>query len=205
MAVTDNIKDDVIQQQILQAAKKLFQVHGLYKVTMDDVARAIGKGRSSLYYYYKSKDEIFNAVMDIEIRDMITAIARAVGQAATVEQKINAFCVTKLKVLREKRSFYNTLDVGMDADAMSHFNKTKIVHHNFIMKQEGAILSGVITGGIKNGELRDMDEKAQETLIFVLLSSLHGLKREMVMENNFEGIEPVVKTLARMVMHGLKK
>src|ERR1700754_5251835 len=102
MSTSISTKEDLMQQQILAAAKRLFQQYGLAKVTMDDVARAIGKGRSSLYYYYKSKDEIFNAIMDIEIRHMLTAIARAVGRAATVEQKINAFCVTKLKVLREK-------------------------------------------------------------------------------------------------------
>ncbi|MDB5032548.1 TetR/AcrR family transcriptional regulator [Mucilaginibacter sp.] len=205
MSVSNPLKEDVIQEQILQAAKRLFQVYGLHKVTMDDVAKAIGKSRSSLYYYYKSKDEIFDAVMDIEIKEMLTAIARAVGEVPGVEQKINAFCVTKLKVLREKRAFYNTLDAGMDADAMSHFNKTKVIHHSLVMKQEGALLSQILTGGIEKGELRAIDEKDQAVLIFVLLSSLHGLKREMVMENNFEGIEPAVNTLTHMIMYGLKR
>src|SRR6202012_3830902 len=109
-SVADPVKDIFVQQQILDAAKKLFQAHGLHKVTMDDVAKAIGKGRSSLYYYYKSKDEIFDAVMDIEISEMIAAIARAVEKAPDVEQKLNAFCIAKLGVIREKRGFFNVLD-----------------------------------------------------------------------------------------------
>jgi len=205
MIVSNAGKEDVMQEQILQAAKRLFQAHGLYKVTMDDVAKAIGKGRSSLYYYYKSKDEIFNAVMDIEITEMLAAMTLAINQVSTVEKKINAFCVTKLRVLREKRAFYNTLDAGMDADAMSHYNKIKIVHHNVIMKREGALLSRVLTDGIDQGELCPINEKDKDMLIFVLLSSLHGLKREMVMENNFDGIEPAVNTLTHVVIHGLKK
>src|ERR1700761_9231707 len=112
MSTGNLLKEDVIQEQILQAARELFQQHGLLKVTMDDVARAIGKGRSSLYYYYKSKEEILDAVMDVEIREMLTAVALAVEKATTAEQKIHAFCVTKLKVLREKNTFYNTLDAG---------------------------------------------------------------------------------------------
>ncbi|MDB4901013.1 MAG: transcriptional regulator, TetR family [Mucilaginibacter sp.] len=205
MSASNPLKEDVIQEQILQAAKRLFQAHGLHKVTMDDVAKAIGKGRSSLYYYYKSKDEIFDAVMDIEFKEMLNAIAQAINQESTVEQKINAFCVTKLKVLREKRAFYNTLDAGMDADEMSHFNKTKVIHHNLIMKQEGALLEQILTGGIEKGELHAMNQKDLDMLIFVLLSSLHGLKREMVMANNFEEIEPAVNALTHMVMHGLRK
>jgi AcrR family transcriptional regulator len=96
MSVIAPLKEDLIQEQILVAAKRLFAVHGLHKVTMDDVAKAIGKGRSSLYYYYKSKDEIFDAVMAIEIREMMTAISVAVAQAATTEDKLQAFCSAKL-------------------------------------------------------------------------------------------------------------
>ena len=45
--------DDMMQKQILAASQKLFQQFGYPKVNMDDVAKAVGKGRSSLYYYYK--------------------------------------------------------------------------------------------------------------------------------------------------------
>jgi AcrR family transcriptional regulator len=205
MPVTNLVKEDIVQEQILQAAKRLFHVHGLHKVTMDDVAKAIGKGRSSLYYYYSSKDEIFDAVMNREIGEMLAAIAHAIDQVPTVEQKINAFCIAKLKALRQKKAFFNTLDAGMDADAISHFNKTKVIHHNLIMKQEGALLNQVLIFGMETGELHAMDKKDQDLVVFVLLSSLHGLKREILMENNFENIGPMVNTLSHMVMHGLKK
>jgi AcrR family transcriptional regulator len=204
MSPVGTIKEDIIQEQILQAAKRLFHRHGLHKVTMDDVAKAIGKGRSSLYYYYKSKDEIFDAVMDIEINEMLTAITQAVEKATGVEQQIKAFGMAKLNVLREKKSFFDTIDKGMDADAMSHFKQTKVLHHTFIIQRESAILCRILTCGIENGELSTMNEKEMDMLIFVLLSSLHGLKREISIYNNFENIEPMVNTLTRIVMHGLK-
>src|ERR1700748_2931683 len=116
MPVSSPIKEDMIQHQILEAAKRLFQAHGLYKVTMDDVAKAIGKGRSSLYYYYKSKDEIFDAVMQAEIREMLNAMTAAVEKADTAEEKLLGFCMSKLMVLRAKRSFFKVLEAGMDAD-----------------------------------------------------------------------------------------
>jgi AcrR family transcriptional regulator len=205
MLANNPVKEDIVHEQILQAAKQLFQKHGFRKVTMDDVAKAIGKGRSSLYYYYKSKEEILDAVMDVEIMEMLTAIARAVDKVPTTEQKIYAFCVTKLQVLREKRVFYNAMDAGMDASEMSSFNKAKHALHRRIMKQESALLSQILSYGIASGELQAMDEKDQDVLIFVLLSSVHGLKREMVIENDFSGIVPAVNALTQMVMHGLKR
>jgi hypothetical protein len=43
-----------------------------------------------------------------------------------------------------------------------------------------------------------------ETLVFVLLSSIHGLKREMLLVEDFGRIEPAAYALSRLVIHGLK-
>ncbi|WP_426669968.1 TetR/AcrR family transcriptional regulator [Mucilaginibacter sp. McL0603] len=205
MSASISTKEDLIQQQILAAAKCLFQVHGLAKVTMDDVAKAIDKGRSSLYYYYKSKDEIFDAVVMIEIREMLTAMTCAVDQASGIEQKLRAFFLTKLEVLREKRSFFKMLDAGMDADAFSNFQKTKVVLHNLIIRQESTLLEALLTDGMNKGELRKMSASELEMLILVLLSSLRGLKRELELESDYGKVTPAVDMFIRMAMYGLKQ
>jgi AcrR family transcriptional regulator len=198
------MKEDRMEQQILAEAKRLFQVYGLAKVTMDDVAKAIGKGRSSLYYYYKSKDEIFDAVVMIEVREMLDAMTRAVEQASGVDQKLRAFFLTKLEWLRAKRGFFKTLDLGMDADALSKFQKTKLVHHNLIIRQESSLLERLLMDGMSKGELRKMPASELETLIFVLLSSLRGVKRELELGSDFEKMVPAVDMLTRIAMDGLK-
>jgi len=170
---------------------------------MDDVAKAIGKTRGSIYYYYKSKDEIVDAVISIEINEMRTAMEKAVNVAITAENKIGAFFVTKLKVVREKKSFFDALESGMDADAISNFNKTKIIHHDSTLNWEGALLTKILNEGIMKGELKLIEKNEMDTLVFVLLSTLHGLKREMRLENNIRQIEPAIDQLIRMVMHGL--
>ena len=205
MSDNTNIKEDQIQEQILQAAKKLFSVYGLAKVTMDDVAKAIGKGRSSLYYYYKSKDEILDAVIHIELKGIRSTMQQEVDEAATTEKKISAFFASKLKLVRIKGPFFDALEFGMDADAVSNFNKTKLSYHEGTMKWEGALLTQILTDGINKGELHNLEKDVMDTLIFVLLSCLHGLKREMRMENNIRDIEPVIDQLTRMIMHGLYK
>ena len=54
-------KDDIIRADILRAAEALFQKWGLKKTTMEDIAKEAGKGKSTLYYYFKSKAEILLA------------------------------------------------------------------------------------------------------------------------------------------------
>ena len=205
MSVDPTIKDDLFQEQVIKAAQQLFRQYGLQKVTMDDVARAVGKGRSSLYYYYKNKIEIFGAVMDVEIGEILAEMARAVDKAVGVEEKIRAFCVTKLKEARKRREFYATLETAMDADERSHYAKAEHTIRAKMMAQEGDLVRKILTGGVANGELRPVDPKELEGLVFVLLSSIHGLKRELVTDNDFRRIEPAVHTLARMVVHGLTR
>ncbi len=205
MSASVSTREDLMQQQILSAAKRLFQVHGLAKVTMDDVAKAIDKGRSSLYYYYKSKDEIFDAVVMIEIAEMLTAMTHAVDRAAGIEQKLRAFFLTKLELLREKRAFFKMLDAGMDADAFSNFQKAMVVHHNLIIRKESTLLEQMLTDGINKGELREMSASELEVLIMVLLSSLRGLKRELELESDSVKLVPAVDMFTRMAIYGLKQ
>jgi len=197
-------KEDFVQAQILQAARRLFQVHGFAKVTMDDVGKAIGKGRSSIYYYYKNKEEIFDAVIHTEVRETLVAMSREIVKVTTTEQKLKAFALTRLRMLRESGTFYLSLDSGMDADALSQFNKIKIAHHNLIMQQEGDLMREIIKEGIAQKEVKPMPEKELTMTIFILLSSFHGLKRELILAN-FEGLESAVKGFAHLMLHGLKK
>jgi AcrR family transcriptional regulator len=199
------IKEEEIQEQLLQAAKQLFQLHGFRRVTIDDIAKAIGKARSSLYYYYKTKEEILDAVIAAEIRELMTTIAAAVSQVQTAEEKIKAFFLTKLQTVLEKRGFFNALDEGMDAGELSGYQKTKLAVHQQITQQEGALLSQIITESIRRGELTKLSQKDQNSLIFALLSSLHGIKREMVIRNDFRNMESSVQILVRCIIYGLKK
>jgi AcrR family transcriptional regulator len=205
VTTSNTIKEDLIQKQILQAAQQLFQKHGLHKVTMDDVAKAIGKGRSSLYYYYKSKDEVFDAVMDVEIKEIMADLTRAMNEVAGIEQKIRAFCITRLKIARKKKAFFSTMEVGMNADEISHYAKAKQAIRKRIIKEESALLNFILHEGIKKGEITNLNSKDQETLVFLLLSSLHGMKRQMLNENDFSRMESATDLLIQMVSQRISK
>ena len=189
----------------MQAAKQLFTVHGFAKVTMDDVAKAVGKGRSSLYYYYKNRDEIFDAVVNMEINETLSTVEKAVDRAETVEAKFTAYCRVKLRLAKEKGSFFNALEAGMDAEALTHFNKTKVGLRELIMKRESALLTRIVQEGIKSRELARIEKSKMDNLIFVLLSSLHGLKRIMHIERHTRDIEPIAAQFTSLIMRGLGK
>jgi AcrR family transcriptional regulator len=51
------VKEEIFKEDIIREAQKLFQTYGLKKTTMEDIAKALGKGKSTLYYYYQSKEQ----------------------------------------------------------------------------------------------------------------------------------------------------
>ena len=47
--------------QIIEASKTVFKKYGFKKATMNHIAKASDKGRSTLYYYFQNKNEVFEA------------------------------------------------------------------------------------------------------------------------------------------------
>jgi AcrR family transcriptional regulator len=193
-------KEDIIQSQILDAARQLFQAHGRQKVTMDDVAKAMGKGRSSLYYYYKNKDEVWDAVINLELEEVLAEMRKAVEQAYSAEGKIRAFCATKIKMMREKKALYH---ITTKAPAEDNRTTTREERRRQYLNKESVILHQILADGMRVGELKPLDKKARDVLVFVLLSGLHGLQKEMDPEKD-QNVEPAVNTLSHMIIHGLK-
>ena len=52
--------NESVRVSILEAAQGLFSKFGYKKTTMEDIAQELHKGKSSLYYYFKNKEENFS-------------------------------------------------------------------------------------------------------------------------------------------------
>ncbi|MET1132553.1 MAG: helix-turn-helix domain-containing protein, partial [Aeromicrobium sp.] len=51
------------RREILLAASRLFTEHGYAATTMTQVAREVGLGQSSMYYWFRSKDDLLKALV----------------------------------------------------------------------------------------------------------------------------------------------
>src|SRR6201992_256986 len=90
-------------EQILDAAEYLFSKHGLYGVTLKDVAERVGVHTSLLHYYFEDKRALFDAVVDRRApvtgeRRMaaMDAYEREAGGKITVEGALHAYLDTDL-------------------------------------------------------------------------------------------------------------
>ena len=55
---------DVRRNEILDKAESLFEVKGYNKTTVNDILREVNIAKGTFYYYFKSKEEVLDAVID---------------------------------------------------------------------------------------------------------------------------------------------
>lgn len=205
MSELSDLKDISMQQQIIQAAQQLFQRHGLHKVTMDDVAKEIGKRRSSLYYYYKSKEEILDAAIDVEMREMIGEITQAVNQAVGLEARLQAYFTARLKISQKRWAVSHMVDNPMNADEISAYEQVKLTIHLRFRELELPLLRSILAKGIEEKTIRPIDAKEMDTLISLIRSCLRGFKRDLTMGKKPGALKPEIGMMVEMILSWLKR
>jgi TetR/AcrR family transcriptional regulator, acrAB operon repressor len=71
-------KEDALatRQQLLQAAQRVFADKGVSRTSLQDIAQAAGASRGAIYWHFKNKADLFNAMMDDAILPMEQAMQR---------------------------------------------------------------------------------------------------------------------------------
>ncbi len=71
---TKRIPRAVREQQMLDAAVQMFSVNGYHETSMDAIAAQAAISKPMLYLYYGSKEDLFGACLDRELRRFIDAV-----------------------------------------------------------------------------------------------------------------------------------
>ena len=79
----DNTKDI-----ILHVAGKIFKQHGFHKTTIDGIARAAHKAKGSIYYHFKSKEELFQGVVEKEFQTLRSELIKAIDDGKNAKEKL---------------------------------------------------------------------------------------------------------------------
>jgi AcrR family transcriptional regulator len=194
------VKDEIVRTDIINAAEKLFQQFGLRKTTMEDIAKAMGKGKSTLYYYYTNKEEIFDAVVMKEMWEVFDITKNAVENATTAAQKLKAFAIAKIAALSQKSNLYQIV-TGEVKERHRCFETAKKEYY----QQEVKLVSGILRHGVQAGEFDDVIAQDLDVLPIVIVSAFAGLSRDLFTHHQFPGIETRVESIVNILVNGLRE
>jgi AcrR family transcriptional regulator len=192
-------KDETIRAEIISAARTLFQRFGLFKTTMEEIARAAGKAKSSLYYYYTSKDDIFNVMVKEDMDEVFSLVSAEVEKAETAEQKLKAFSNTKIKALHQKASLYGIVfgEISENPQLIKPLKKD-------YEAKELDLLKSILLFGIENNEFKRVSKEELDHLCYIMLSSIRGIEIGVLEECPMKKISDRLDFVRNLLCHGIK-
>jgi AcrR family transcriptional regulator len=161
-------KKDVVSEfrcaGILRAARKVFARHGYDGATMDDVAEACSIAKGTLYLYFKSKREIYLGVLKEDLQALGEATGNAIRAATTAEGRIRAFITARFDFCERHRDFFRIYNSDISAIFVAAQPLQKDLREFYL--DQARMLAGIISSGIRSGELRDVPAQATAFAIY---------------------------------------
>ena len=181
------VDKDEYRKQIILTASKIFSHYGFRKTTMDEISRALKKGKSSIYYYFGSKEEIFEAVVLYEANQLRARLTKAIKEVDSPPDKLRNYIYVRMREFAKLSNYYNAVfDKNLD-----HFEFIEKIRSRYD-REELAILRLLVYVGNNRGIFAVEDSEYTAMSIQTMLKGmevpLFWRKREMDINDRLEAI-----------------
>jgi AcrR family transcriptional regulator len=157
------------RQQIMDAALACFARKGYHKTTMDDIVAESGLSKGTLYWYFRSKDELFLSLVNsffLAIQQDMDAIFE---QPASASQKLRTMADEFARFYGEVAQFLNVFfEFWMQGTLNEQLNQ---LFHSMLSEYRG-VIGGVIQEGVQAGEFKAVDA---DQLAVAVMAAYDGL------------------------------
>lgn len=94
------------KQAIYEAAVDIFSQSGYTGAAMEEIAERAGVAKGTLYYHFKSKEELFLFAMQTGLDHMIEDAKKTLSKPLAPAEKLKALCQSQLQIiLRKNKNF----------------------------------------------------------------------------------------------------
>lgn len=144
--------------KLVDVARQLFAKMGVENTTMNDIALASKKGRRTLYTYFKSKEDIYMAVVESELDILSDMMKRVVEKDISPDLKLMEMIYTHLDAVKEVVYRNGTLRANFFRDIWRVEKVRKCFDANEIL-----IFRDVLREGMEKGvfDIDDLDMTAE--------------------------------------------
>lgn len=161
-------KKEQVKERIGQAAMECFERYGLEKTTLEDIAKTVGLNKTSLYYYYKNKEDIFIEVAIREGQSFIDTLQKSTLKKKGVENQISFYLESRLNY------YTNVLNMNrVSVESLDKILPRFFELYDAMMVQEKAFLTRLLTQAIAHEKL---DLTDPENIASVLINFANALK-----------------------------
>ena len=153
------------RHEIFAKTVNLFIEKGFRETSMREIAEAAEMGKSSLYDYFKTKDEILLWAIEDEILDLTAAVQKIVAQPIPAIERLQQVMQRHLEYLLSSKEFYLKLSFEVQRLAMESQQRIQVKRHAY---QD--LIRQLIDEGIQEGAFRPIDSLLATRLLITALT-----------------------------------
>ena len=164
MALRGKTKREVLlefrHEEILEAARKVFARKGYAHAAVEDIARAAGIAKGTLYLYYTSKHDIYREALRRGMVALCDELEKRVAAERTSEARIRAFVAAKLTWFEENQDLFRIYY----AEYASTVCQPPYLHKDFkgLHLRQMKLLTGALRRGILEKVIRRLPVEAAD-------------------------------------------
>jgi len=143
------------RRSILQAAIGEFGSHGLAGARTAAIAKAAGVNKALLYYYYRDKKALYDAVLDHVMAGRFRELSLVLDGDAEPGEKVLSYAVVHFNYMAKHAVHSRLMQEVSDSLRGNAQNLCAMIHRYFSALSEK--LAAVLRAGIKSGQFRKID------------------------------------------------
>ncbi len=197
----ENPVKELREKQIKEAALRLFSERGFHNTTITQIAEAADLGKGTIYWYWKSKEDLAYSLVSDMLGDFLALIEEARDAEGAVAERF-ATLVSKVAELYYRETDYLRLLWKFRVDRSYIFSeeyREKVASYYLRMRNA---LESLIEEGVRKGEFREVDPKR---MAFILLGVAEGLELEWLENEEELSMRDALREAMDMVFTSLRR
>ena len=156
LGIRKNPVKDQREQEFKQAALKVFSTKGYHKSTMAEIAMEAGFGKGTLYWYWKSKEELYFSLIQQMHEEILQLVEEAAKREGTAIEKLTWMGNEMTELYYRDRDFCK-LSWKMRAEEVETFSPVYVEQlHAYVERTKGE-LEKIVRQGIEEEVLPPVD------------------------------------------------
>ena len=173
---------EIRKERILTGALEVFKSKGLEGATMDAIAHQSGFGKATLYYYFKSKEDVFSAILEGGWINIWESLEPIIANQKSPRQAFVSLLIKIAEIAQDRPGLFEFLFNAPKAIKLENQPWKEYQHRLY------GVIQGLLEDGVKAGEF----PKINPELMFKALGGLFmglvfmGDKKDPVSEKDVE-------------------
>ncbi len=191
------VEKETVKDRIIASASDFFVRFGFYKTTMDEIARKIHKAKGVLYYYFKSKEDLYTEVVRSELNNVKEELKKIVNSNDDPVTTLENYIKSRFELLNNAKNYHETLH----ADFRERYAFVEEVRNDFD-NFERTQLKKIISEGKKRGyfAISNLDRT-----IDVVMIMLKSVEIPLYLQKKYNEYKNIMDEMISLIFNGLKK